>query len=163
MSTSPRSVRRHTRAKATAKAWVMSAKPRLRRRGLAWFARHGLPAPEFTKKAKGRKPKPVVVEAKKPPKPVYGHVFKVPVISSGTMMCTCGSRELWKDPEYDHLETNGYVVRVCRKCALVWRIWWSDFEDFMRKPERPLEPIRPPGDIHGGPSEFSRGGTRDSV
>lgn len=112
MSLRSRSEKGYARNKATATAWVLSGRPRLRRKGLAWFERHHVPAPDYGRKP-GRKNAQPVVEKKVT-------LSDLPV-RQAARPCTCGCRRFERSNKHRDLSTYEWSVINCIACGTVYR------------------------------------------
>lgn len=110
MSTRSRSEKKYFRSMDTAITWVLGGRPKLRRKGLAWFARHHLKAPNYS-----RKPRKAKSVAEQPL--VLGNL----PIHYTDMRCACGSTSVERCAKHRGIEDSHWLVVECTKCHLVYR------------------------------------------
>lgn len=111
MSTRSRSEKKYFRDMDTAITWVLGGRPKLRRKGLAWFARHHLKAPNYS-----RKPRKAKSVAEQPL--VLGNL---PVRHPDTR-CVCGSTVFERSTSHRGIEDSHWQVVHCERCGKVYRL-----------------------------------------
>lgn len=110
MSTRSRSEKKYFRSMDTATTWVLGGRPKLRRKGLAWFARHHLKAPNYS-----RKPRKAKSVAEQPL--VLGNL----PIHYTDMRCACGSTVFERSTSHRGIEDSHWQVVHCERCGKVYR------------------------------------------